>query len=189
MEITSGFYDGNSIKFCRDFPNNVQHPARNIFKISPADTEMVVKFFSSIIYRYSLSTLPEAAHVDLGPFEDMFRDILFNGASCASEPATILFRYRSSVIAPEQICLPPFTSPFLAGLDGYSVAPGGFRALVKVDSRPLPAELEQMIINGKTEITGGFLEFETTHEFAAMRSLVQDMPKRPKPPMKPGTTP
>jgi hypothetical protein len=175
-----GEYDKFGVEFCRTFATRRAQPAPAIFRISPADTEKVVKFFASLIYRYSLSSLQEAARVNLGSFEDTFRDILFRAASCASEPATVLFRYRAWVIKEDQICLPPFKSPFVDGkLDAYSISLGGFRALVKVDSRPVPAKWLPIAINGKGEITGGYLDFETTHEFKALRSMAERMGRKP----------
>jgi hypothetical protein len=107
-----GEYDNFGVEFCRTFATRAQFPADAIFLISPADTEKVVKFFASLIYRYSLSSLQEAARVNLGSFEDSFRDILFRGASCASEPATVLFRYRAWVSSAREHFI------FLAGLEG-----------------------------------------------------------------------
>jgi hypothetical protein len=174
-----GKCDRFGIEFCRTFGVQSQSPARDIFRIRPADTENVVKFFVSILWRYSISSLQEAKDVNLGSFEDTFKDILFAGASCASEPATTLWRYRSRVINEDKICLPPFKSPFVDGhLEAYSISVGGFRAFVKVDPRPVPTALLPMIINGKSEITGGYLDFENTPEFTAMRAIVENMQQK-----------
>jgi hypothetical protein len=175
-----GQYDAFAIEFCRNFDAEMQTPAPNIFRISPADTEKAVKFFASVVWRYSISTLPEAAEVNLGSFEDTFKDILLGHAPCAPEPATVLFRYRSRVIKEDEICLPPFKSPFIGGkLEAYSIALGGFRALVKVDATLLPPELTPLTINGKSEITGGYLDFEATQEFGAIREIVEKMQQKP----------
>lgn len=171
-----GKYDQFGINFCRTFGAKSQLVAPEIFCIRPADTENVVKFFVSILWRYSISVLDEAKDVNLGPFEDKFKDILFAGASCATEPGTVLWRYKSRVIKEEEIFLPPFKSPFVDGtLDAYSISIGGFRTFVKVDARPLPPALLPMIINGKSEITGGYLYFENTQEFKAMRAIAENM--------------
>lgn len=182
-----GKYDRFGIDFCRTFAAKSQLVAPDIFCIRPADTENVIKFFVTILWRYSISVLDEAKGVNLGPFEDKFKDILFAGASSTTEPETVLWRYKSHVIKEEEIFLPPFRSPFVGGtLNAYSISIGGFRAFVKVDVRPLPSKLLPMIINGKSKIIGGYLYFENTQEFKAMRAIAEKMSQksaklRPKP--------
>jgi hypothetical protein len=175
-----GQYDTFGVNFSRTFAAKSRLVWPDIFRVHPADTESLVRFFVSILWRCSISNLDEAKEVNLGTFEDKFRDVLFSGVSCATEPETVLYRYKSRVIKAQDIVLLPFKSPFVDGtLDAYSVSMGGFRAFVKVDERSLPRRFRPMMINGKSEIIGGYLYFEKTQEFRATRAIAQNMSEKP----------
>jgi hypothetical protein len=151
-----GKYDTFGIAFCRDFTTAHQQVDPKTFRIPSADTESVVKFFLSMLWRFSISTIPEAKKVALGPYQNTLRDILFLGALCSPEPAVTLLRYRSYKIPPENICYPPFKIHLAGqGLTGYSICLGGFRAFVKTDARPAPPSLVPFVINGRQDIVGG----------------------------------
>jgi hypothetical protein len=148
-------YDTFGIAFCRDFTTTHRRVDSKTFRIPSADTDSVVKFFLSLLWRFSISTIPEAKKVAPGPYQNKLRDVLFLGTPYSPEPAVILLRYRSYKIPPENICYPPF-KVHVAGLTGYSICVGGFRAFVKTYSRPLPQGLAPFVINGKQDIVGDF---------------------------------
>jgi hypothetical protein len=141
-----------------------------------------VKFFLSMLWRFSISTIPVAKKVTLGPYQNTLRDILFLGAPCCSEPAVTLLRYRSHKIPPENICYPPFKIHLTARrLTGYSICVGGFRAFVKIDARPVPSGLVPFVINGRQDIVGGFLDWETTDEYRSSIKMAGNMTLKPPP--------
>ena len=177
-----GDYDKFGIQFCRTFIQNHQLIDHATFHIPSADTDSVVKFFLSILWRFSISTIPEATKIRLGPFQHKFRDILFLGASCSTEPAVTLLRYRSSKIPPQNICYPPFKIHLgVERLTGYSICVGGFRAFVKTDARPMSSGIGPFVINGRQNITGGFYDWEKTAEYRSSVRMAHNMAQQPPP--------
>jgi len=176
-----GKYDTFGIAFCRSFTKIHQRVDHDTFRIQSADTDIVVKFFLSMLWRFSISTIPEASKVALGPYQDMLRDILFLGAACNPEPAVTLLRYRSYKILPQNICYAPFKI-HVGGqrLTGYSICVGGFRAFVKTDARPIPPQLTPFVINGTQVIVGGFLDWETTAEYRRSVAMAGSMALKPQ---------
>ena len=176
-----GKYDTFGIALCRNFPTTHQRVDAETFCIPSVDTDSVVKFFLSMLWRFSISTIAEAQKIALGPYQNTFRDILFLGAQCSAEPAVTLLRYRSYKIPAENICYPPFKI-HLTGqrLTGYSVCVGGFRAFVKTDARPMPQGLAPFVINGKQDIVGGFLDWETTAEYRRSVQMAGNMARKPQ---------
>jgi len=85
---------------------------------------------------------------------------------------------------PENICFPPYVSAFpgpplrLA----YGMAVGGFHSFVKVDRRQLPQLAHGITINGKSQVAGGYLDFERTHQFQQMRQIARNMSLKRKSP-------
>jgi hypothetical protein len=111
-EAAFGLFDDYGIDFSRNFVRHCRHPAPNIWQITPVDSDKLVRFWLAILWRFSVSDLPEAALVDLGPYESLLRDILFSNAPCNVEPAIFMLRYRSRVMRPENICFTPYLSAF-----------------------------------------------------------------------------
>jgi hypothetical protein len=181
-EAALGQFDDYGIDFCRNFAANCQHPAPDIWQVNSVDSDKLVRFWLAILWRFSVSTLIEAAKVKLGPFEAPIRNILFSNAPCNVEPAIFMLRYRSRVIPPENICFPPYLSVFPGvplRLRAYGMAVGGFHAFVKVDSRSLPSVAHELTINGKMHVTGGYLEFEGTQQFQRAKQIARNMKVKP----------
>jgi len=180
-EAKLGPYDTYGVGFCRTFASRVKHPAPNIWRISDVDGDLLTRFWLAVLWRFGVSTLPQAALVRLGPYEHVLRDILFSDAPCSPEPAVITLRYCSRTIPPENVCFPPYRSAFPPSghLFAYGMAIAGLHAFVKLDRRPLPAHFHAATINGKREISGGYLELEETHQFQRMRQIAKNMALKP----------
>jgi hypothetical protein len=175
-----GRFDAYGIEFCRTFNSRVSASANGIWQVPAVNSDMLVKFWLGCLWRFSISTLPQAAKVNLGPFEDRLRDILFGTALCHPEPAVMLMRYHSRVIPPERICFIPYVTKFQpTRCNAYGLAIGGLHAFVKVDSRPLPDSVSSVAINGRSTILGGTLEFESTKQFAQMQRIARNMAATP----------
>lgn len=177
-------YDTNGIEFCRSFSSKAQHPAPNVWHVRGVDGDQLTRLWLAVLWRFSVSTLPETAMVRLGPYENVLRDILFFNASCSPEPAIVMQRYRSSVIPPENICFTPYASKFPPSkhLNAYAMAISGLHAFVKLDRQPLPYSCNLVTINGKDEVNGGYLELEQTNQFQCMRKIAKNMNVKPSPP-------
>jgi hypothetical protein len=185
-EAALGPYDDYGIEFCRNFRARHRDHDPNGWSVANVDGDQLARFWLAVLWRFSLSTRPETAMVQLGPFEDRVRDILFAGTPCSVDPAIIMFRYQARVIPPDNVCFPPYKS-FFPGTDrirAYGLAVGGFHALVKVDGRRLPRDFYAATINGKSEVLGGYLELEKSHQFRVMLQIVKNMSLRPGSPRK-----
>jgi hypothetical protein len=173
-----GDYDNYGITICREFGARASHPAPDIWFVPGVDGDRLVRFWLAILWRFSLSSLPEAAGVTLGPYEDVLRDILFAGADCFIEPAIFMLRYRSAVIPPENICFPPYASAFPGQpnrMCAYGIAVAGLHAVVKLDSQPLAPKVWPSMINGKIGIVGGYMQFEDTNQYPVMLQVAHNM--------------
>ena len=177
-------YDTYGIEFCRTFSSKALLPAPNIWRVCGVDGDQLTRFWLAVLWRFSVSALPEAAEVRLGSYEKILRDILFFGASCSPEPAIVIMRYRSGVIPPENVCFPPYVSKFPPSghLHAYGMAVAGLHAWVKLDHQPLPCLAHLTTINGKHEAKGGYLELEQTSQFQHMLKIAENMSLKPSPP-------
>jgi len=161
-----GDYDNYGIQFCRTFANTATAPAPDIWHVAGVDGDKLTRFWLASLWRFAISNFPEAQGVTLGVFEPAIRDILFNGASCSTEPAVMLVRYKAHRIPAENICFPPYASAFFGSTcNAYGMAIGGFQAFVKIDGPPLAAPFQELTINGKTDITGGYIQYENTEQY------------------------
>jgi len=59
------------------------------------------------------------------------------------------------------------------------MAVAGLHAFVKLDRQPLPPLSHALTINGKHEISGGYLELEKTHQFQRLRQIAKNMGVKP----------
>lgn len=176
-EAALGSYDDYGIEFCRTFSSKIQHPAPNIWRVRDVDGDRLTRFWLAVLWRFAVSTLPEAALVRLGPYEDQLRDILFFNKPCSTEPAVTMLRYRSHTMPAENVCFPPYASKFspFRHLNAYGMAISGVQAFVKLDRQPLPASYHAITINGKYEVNGGYLDLEKTHQFQLLRQTARNM--------------
>jgi hypothetical protein len=178
-----GDYDRYGTEFCRNFLARCQHVIPNMWEVYGADTNKLAKFWLAILWRFSISNLPQATNIKLGPYEYRLRDIVFHDADCSFEPAIMMLRYRSQIIPSENVCFVPYPTAFpgsSARLEAYGVAVAGFHAFVKLDIQPLSPELHQVTINGKRDIVGGYLQLEETEQFQKMRAMAHNMSLKPE---------
>jgi hypothetical protein len=66
----------------------------------------------------------------------------------------------------------------------YGIAVAGFHAFVKIDNRLLAPDARALTINGNTEITGGYLQLENTHQFRRTLQIVRNMGLKPIRPLR-----
>jgi hypothetical protein len=175
-----GEYDHYGIQFCRTFAAKATWPMPGIWEVAGIDGDKLTRFWLASLWRFGISNLPEALGVTLGAVEPVIRDILFNGASCSTEPAVMIVRYRARVIPAENICFPPYVSAFFGSTgNAYGLAIGGFQAFVKVDGPRLAAPYPALTINGKTDITGGTIQFEGTEQYRRSVQIAGNIARRP----------
>jgi hypothetical protein len=149
-----------------------------MWEVYSVDTAKLVKFWLAILWRFSISNLPQTTNIKLGTYEDRIRDILFYDTDCSVEPAITMLRYCSQIIPPENVCFVPYRTAFPGNpvrLEAYGVAVAGFHAFVKLETQPLSSELHQVTINGKPDIVGGYVRLEETEQFQKMRAMARNM--------------
>jgi hypothetical protein len=86
-------------------------------------------------------------------------------------------------VAPEQLCFAPYQTKFpvppsLHGpsrLRAWAMAVAGFQAVVKLDSQSLPCEAHNLTINGKSDIKGGYVEFEGSDQLPQAVHIPKNM--------------
>jgi hypothetical protein len=174
-----GDYDNYGIQFCRTFAARAAWPMPGIWEVSGIDGDMLTRFWLASLWRFGISNLPEARGVTLGVLEPAIRDVLFNGASCSTDPAIMLVRYNARVMPAENICFPPYASAFFGSTgNAYGMAIGGFQAFVKMDGPPLDAAFQALAINGKSDIMGGTIQFEDTEQYRRSVQIAGNMARK-----------
>lgn len=178
-----GDYDSYGIQFCRTFAKTATAPLPDTWHVANIDGDKLARFWLASLWRYAISNRQEAQGVTLGSREPALRDILFKGASCSTEPAVMLLRYKARVIPAENICFPPYASTYpLLGCAAYGMAVGGFQAFVKIDGPPLSAPMQALTINGKTDIMCGTIKYEDTEQYRRSVQIADNMALRPSRP-------
>ena len=105
------------------------------------------KFFISVIYRASISKLPEFSSVNLGDkFETEVVNFLKNDSD--NEHFAVLLQKRSSVMEfpIKKIILMPGRFR-LNTINAYDLNLSGLRAIIKVDTRPFPSLFRTFELN------------------------------------------
>jgi len=160
-----GDYDNYGIQFCRTFAKAATAPAPDIWHVAGIDGDKLARFWLANLWRFAISNLPEARGVTLGALEPAIRNILFNGTSCSAEPAVMLMRYKAHRIPAENICFPPYASAF-------------FGSTYNAYGQPLAVPYQALTINGKTDITGGYLQFENTEQYRRLVQIAGNMARK-----------
>jgi hypothetical protein len=147
------------------------------------DGDMVCGFLLSVLWRCSISRLFEVSNVYLGGYSNPVREVLW-GARAIDQftPYKVLVqRYRASG-AIEKMYSMPMPVKFLfrrEAWSGFVIALVGFRFMMMLDPRPLPAEYNSFILNGSCILRGSFVDFGQTYEAQQARALIElHKPKR-----------
>lgn len=171
-------YDTYAVKFCRNFEEKSQDLGDDMFYIPDVNTDLLVRFAVSVVWRFSVSKVRGIPNVKLGPFQDRFRDIIFYNAPCTPEPALIIRANRSSRINIKGTFSAPAQSKnFDRRFWAFTIS--GISFILKTDSRPLPGAKVLPAINGLDHIVSGFKPFDGSYEFQQMRKIALNMKKPP----------
>jgi hypothetical protein len=169
-----GLDDEYGLEVCRRYDAEHISVSAEIFEMKNIDCERFSKFVLSILWRASISKRKSFAVVNLGPYENVARDVLFGARKLADMKAfeVILQRYRSEHCDPSKIYFHPSRSPF-GVLNAYGFGLAGFRILAKLDNRPFPQGFWPMVINRSNVFRGTFAVFEDCSEFQSIVSIVR----------------
>jgi len=101
-------------------------------------------FFLSVLWRMSVSTRPSFAKVRLGPYEAQIRDMLLRKDPGPPETFSIvLHRYIDDFGAHCMVDTQPGRQK---DLKVYNMSLPGYLAIIKVDQRPISAEISKVIL-------------------------------------------
>jgi len=167
-----GDLDGYAIEVVRAFPEAAVKSGR--FYVMPdVDGDRLGKFFLSVIWRASISSRRNFAEIDLGPYNDVVRDMIFAEAPLSSNTAlqVALERLESIHLDPSKLFSIPRPSG-LGGRNGFGFMIGGFRVFVKVDKRPLPGAQINGVLGGKGVLRLFARTFEETSEFDVTADMI-----------------
>jgi hypothetical protein len=146
----------------------------NLWALPNVDGDKFATFILAVLWRASISNLRDVAKVDLGPYEDVARSVIFGEAPLSSfdQFKVILARYRSRLKVNTEhmysIPVPIRTSH----LKGYGFALGGFEIYAKVDRQPFASHWTEIIVNGNIALRGFYKDFENSGPFETARRAV-----------------
>jgi hypothetical protein len=165
-------YDDYAINVCRSFQEKHTVLRDNVFELSGVDGDRFARFVLSILWRGSISSLPDYGSVKLGKYENIARDILFGAKPLSSltDYQVLIARYKSRYFDPIKFYSIPVEAPF-NGMHSYGFGLAGFRIMSKLDPKPLQPEWAEFILNGSTVMRGFFIEIESTTEFQKMAQI------------------
>jgi hypothetical protein len=167
-------FDTYAVEFCRNFDARRVDIGEGRFLIKQVDSDLLVRFAVSVLWRFSVSTRREIPRVELGEFGKQFQNIVFDGASCNPEPALIMWANTSKLTNVKGMSiLPTYGRQF--GRRYWSFMVAGISFVLKVDGQPIPQRMAALPINGRDFILSAFKPFDTSHEFRGMLKIAENM--------------
>ena len=175
-----GIYDQYGVEFCRAFEVSAVRKNGG-WEVDDVDSDRLLKFYLSVLWRSSISSRPECLAVKLGPYENAARDVLFGERPLSSlYPFEIsLTRIKTTIARIDGLFDFPARLQNPWGFNGYAFLLGGFYTIAKVDRRPLTGALKHFTITGPS-VCGTFQRFEHTPQYRAMAPLILKRAKSPQ---------
>ena len=167
-------YDEYGVSLCREFNTMCAKINEISYTINGADCDIVSRFVLSILWRASVTKRAEFESVNLGVYEHMVMDIIFNGVSLATFPEyqLLISRFRSEKISAELMYSLPIRARF-GGHNCYNFALAGFRIAAIIDRQQLPDSFRPFIVNKNSAMKGLFAKLEDTNEFRGLLEMVR----------------
>ncbi len=138
-------------------------------------------FVLSVIWRASISKLPENNRIKLGPYEEKLRDILLSAKNGSSNPMIINFPFVVTKFAvgklPSDVVNKNIQTPHTERLDGLNMAvfymPNGYKIFTKTDKRPFNSVLQKMSGHWQEGLfVLNFIDYETSKEYRDLLKIV-----------------
>ena len=169
-----GLDDEYALDVCRRFETEHRNLGQNVFDLPDTDCERFCKFVLSVVWRASISHRPSFTSVDLGPYEERARDVLFGASPLSGLHAfeVLLQRYRSAYMDTTKWYFYPVRQPF-GELNAYGFGLAGFRIVAKLDNRPFAETFRPFILNRSGVFRGFFVRLEECSEFESMAKMVR----------------
>jgi hypothetical protein len=170
-------YDDPGFEFLKNFSSSpkkiIANGADAYFEVEGVDCDFICLFVLSILWRYAISTLPDASEIQLGPYQDRAREVLWGVTPLASFPEfqVVCQQYTKGPVNAEMM----YSSPVkMRGPDfnsyGFSIL--GSHFLAKVDRRPFPSIYAPFVMNGSQLLRGYFVDFHHTPQGRGAREML-----------------
>jgi hypothetical protein len=164
-----GAFDNYAIEVCRSFQKK-HREFDDRFLMLDVDGDKLAKFALSVLWRASISNRPEFKKIDLGPYSDLAKEVIFGSKTLKDFPEyeLMLLRFESPRINVEGL----YTSPVRmtnVGINVWGFTLCGFRFMAKMDKRQWPripiGLRKEMVVNGNDKLYGfrGPYEGSTEH--------------------------
>lgn len=169
-----GLDDEYALGICERFEADHQKLDQGVFELPGVDCERFCKFVLSVLWRASISRRRSFASIDLGPYEDRARDVLFGATPLSSLRAfeVIVQRYRIEHMDTTKWYFQPVRQPF-GELNAYGFGLAGFRIVAKLDNRPFPEGYRPLVLNRSGIFRGLYVKLEDCSEFGSMAMMVR----------------
>jgi hypothetical protein len=167
-----GRYDAYTIAFIRH-QQDVAPKEYRPFNVDDADVAKLLRFAMAVIWRASLSDRHEFKHVDLGPYEEKFRQTLFDEAPLPTAFETLIFRYQSATHPTHQFIRLPVVRKH-NGARYYDFIAAGWNFIIKVGQAPLSFEMQHFALReNSTAFVSANMPFEGTKDESALKYLAK----------------
>jgi len=176
-----GVFDDYALQVCRNFNANYRDVDEkvfnmpDVFEMPEIDGETLALFFLAVIWRASISTRPNFRVVEIGPYEDKARDVLFGAMPLTSLRAFQVTLRRCKQVGPVKpdgfYSLPVRVQIFAGRFNAYRFALGGFQVAAKLDARPFPRHVDPFLLGKGRPVRGLFVPLRETIEFQAAQKL------------------
>lgn len=167
-------FDTYAVDFCRNYRRQMQILPGGRFLIPNVDTEKLVKFAASVLWRFSVSAVRGIPQVNLGKFQDQFRDFVFGTGKNYVEPSLIIWVNESSAVDINGLGILPATDRHL-DRRFWSFIFSGVSFVLKVDQQPLPPRIAPLAINGRDFILSAFKPFDNSPELQQIMKISKNM--------------
>ena len=180
-----GGYDDYAIEVCRTFDTkHSEFDGR--FLMRDIDRDKLAKFALAVLWRASISARHEFKKVDLGPYEDIAKEVLFSAKPLKDFPAyeLMLLRFKSRRINVEGVYTHPVRMTRV-GVNVWGFTAGGFRFMAKLDQRQWPGIplglRKEMVVNGNDKLCGLVADYGgSTEHLASLRMAGAHMARQQK---------
>jgi hypothetical protein len=174
--------DEYALGICERFEADHQKLTGGGFELPGVDCERFCKFVLSVLWRASISRRRAFASIDLGPYEDRARDVLFGAAPLTSLRAfeVMIQRYHSDHMDTTKWYFQPVRQPF-GDLNAYGFGLAGFRIVAKLDNRLFPEDFRPHVLNRSGVFRGLYVRLEDCSEFGSMATMVRNNAGRKTP--------
>lgn len=176
-------FDNYAVTLFRRLENEVpeQHAP---FEVNGIEVAKLLRFSIAVLWRASISERPEVAHVRLGPYEELFRQILYGNVPVPPTLETLLFRYYNPTFPTHQISRQPVRRKY-NGSYYYDFIVCGWNFITKVGRAPLSPEMQSFALQqSNTNIVSANFPFYGTKDYWALKQLV-DLARQQKVQRKP----